>query len=286
VADVIAAIRGGVDVYGCDVLNMSFALDSHIDSSELSELILAIDEAVEQGVVIVASAGNLPTGSTSTGSDRSCYPASCDGVIGVGAVDQNEAVAWFSYQNDSVLLVAPGESMSLPSVKTGGWELASGTSFSAPIVAAAAALMLSARPELSSAELMTLLQGTAQDLGPEGWDSAYGYGLLSISGLLDTLQGQWVYLDVDGEASLFTWLKDVTPGDTVTAVIATYGAEGRQNDVSLVSVTAADNGGYTEVRLSLKADAPQVRVFLLDQQSFTPLCVSYERNTAEIKRGP
>ena len=50
-------------------------------------------------------------------------------------------------------------------------------------MAAAAALTLSIRPDLTSAEFRELLTGTARDLGDEGYDTSYGHGLLMIASL-------------------------------------------------------------------------------------------------------
>ena len=59
-----------------------------------------------------------------------------------------------------------------------------GTSFSAPMVAAAAAWLRAAKPNLKVDQIAQTLRGSARDLGARGWDSATGYGLLSMIGAL------------------------------------------------------------------------------------------------------
>ncbi|HEX5748738.1 MAG TPA: S8 family serine peptidase [Archangium sp.] len=63
-----------------------------------------------------------------------------------------------------------------------------GTSMAAPHVSAVAALVWSARPELTAAQVRTLLERTAKDLGDTGHDARYGYGLVQAKAALDALQ--------------------------------------------------------------------------------------------------
>ena len=65
------------------------------------------------------------------------------------------------------------------------YALFSGTSMAVPHVTGAAALVWSARPELSAAQVRALLESTARDLGPPGRDPAYGFGLVQARAALD-----------------------------------------------------------------------------------------------------
>jgi serine protease len=58
------------------------------------------------------------------------------------------------------------------------WDYFSGTSMAAPHVTAAAALVLQANPRLTSAQLAAVLTSTASDLGNQGYDNTFGYGLV------------------------------------------------------------------------------------------------------------
>jgi subtilisin family serine protease len=123
-----------------------------------------------QGILLVAAAGN--GGGTAYG-----YPASYDSVVSVAAVDQNNVVASFSRQNDKVELAAPGVSV-YSTYKDGGYATMSGTSMSTPHVSASAAVVWSSNPGKTNAEIRSILQQTALDLGAAGRDNAYGYGVI------------------------------------------------------------------------------------------------------------
>ena len=165
--DMVAdAIDYAVNVYDCDVINMSFGLSGN--SSYLKE---KIDDALSKGVILVAAVGN-------NGNSGIRYPAAYDGVIGVGAVDENSAHCTFSQYNTSVDVVAPGSG--LYGYAIDGYKNNSGTSFSAPHVTAAAAIAKSAKYDITPDEFESLIQETSLDLGSDGYDVYYGYGLLDI----------------------------------------------------------------------------------------------------------
>ena len=178
VAAVVAAILGGVDDYACRILNLSFGLAS--DSTALRE---AVEHARAQGVLLVAAVGNA-------GTETLYYPAAYPGVVGVGSVGRTLAPAAATQHNDSVDLTAPGEKVL--GLGIGGpddYETGSGTSYAAPCVTAAAALALEAAPELTAEELAQLLCDSAEDLGAPGYDTSYGWGLLSLPALLERAAG-------------------------------------------------------------------------------------------------
>lgn len=172
-ADVIAAVSGGVDDFGCDVINLSLGLTMQSDL-----LSAAVGYAYEHGVTLMAAVGNNSKHSTS-GPDRLYYPAAYDEVIGVGSVDEALGVSTFSSRNESVLIAAPGTSITAPAL-TGGVRTDSGTSFSSPLAAGAAALVLS-QTDMAPEALADLLAATSLDLGEPGYDTTYGYGLLDVS---------------------------------------------------------------------------------------------------------
>jgi hypothetical protein len=99
-------------------------------------------------------------------------------LITVSATDANDAVASFSNTGNNIDISAPGVNI-VTTVRGGGYGYATGTSASAPLVAGVAALVLSVNPNLSAVQLRSLLEQTADDLGPAGWDPGYGYGRLN-----------------------------------------------------------------------------------------------------------
>jgi subtilisin family serine protease len=114
---------------GANVINLSLGLAD--DSSEVRS---AIDFATKNHVIVVASVGN-------GNSDMPHFPASLPNVIGVAASDLYDHKGTFSNFGSSVSVTAPG--VAIITAYPNGYAVASGTSFSSPIVAAEAALLLS-----------------------------------------------------------------------------------------------------------------------------------------------
>jgi len=114
------------------------------------------------------------------------------GVLPVGAVDNNSYIAYFSSRGPSActgdiypFIVAPGVNVKTTDLYFNGrftnpYVSVSGTSFSAPHVAGALALLKSAFPDKTMADLEYALKITAKDLGDTGPDNTYGYGLLDV----------------------------------------------------------------------------------------------------------
>ena len=132
----------------------------------------AIKEAQSRGILVVSTGGN-------TGIEELRYPASFDGVIGVGAVNQDKQKESYSTTGEHISLVAPGASI-FTTTTGSSYSAVTGTSFSAPQVAGAAALVWSIAPGLSSDDVGTILFQSAEDLGSPGKDHYFGYGLLNI----------------------------------------------------------------------------------------------------------
>ncbi|MFB5662705.1 S8 family serine peptidase [Alteribacillus sp. HJP-4] len=158
-----------------DVINMSFG--TLTDSSTMKAM---LDEAYDEGVIVAAAAGNR--GEAPEDSNRVEFPARYDSVVAVGAVDENNKRASFSAAGDEVELVAPGVDI-VSTYKGSSYGPLSGTSMATPFVAGTFAVLMEAYPDASGAQLRTLLQENAVDLGADGRDKRYGYGLLQIPSL-------------------------------------------------------------------------------------------------------
>lgn len=174
---VCRAIYGGVDDYGCKVLNLSLGV-----SDEYESLKEAIDYATEKGVIVVAATGN-------DGTSTVYYPAGYDSVIGVGAVNHDGTAYYNSVHNSSVCVTAPGVRVR----STGNdeeYKYCTGMSFAVPQVAGAAAVLLGLDPTLTPGQIAELLSKTATDRGTEGYDEYFGYGILNLTDCVEALTGE------------------------------------------------------------------------------------------------
>ena len=150
-----------------EVRVLSYSLTaSH--STAMEEAVAALGEA---GVLVVAAAGNCPFGPSCSDADNDrfpLYPASFGGehVVAVASTDRaDEWNPWSRYGRDSVDLAAPGVdlcSLGIPS--TSSSVVASGTSYATPLVAAGAALLLEAHPDLTAPEVARVLRASARPL--------------------------------------------------------------------------------------------------------------------------
>jgi len=125
---------------GAKVLNMSFSR-----STSSAELKRAIDNAVSKGIIAVSSAGNEATSS-------SRYPAAYDNVVGVASTSNLDTRSSFSnYGTRNVWVAAPGEGI-ITTYPFGTFAAAYGTSFAAPYVSGAAALLVDMQGSASNSQ--------------------------------------------------------------------------------------------------------------------------------------
>lgn len=150
----------------------------------------ALEASASAGLLTVVAAGNR--GSAEPIPAPLLSNLSAEAVahfLVVGAVDGNDQITSWSDRAGSALnryLVALGRSV--PSAVNSGddqYGTASGTSFSSPQVAGAAALVKGADPALSMRDVADILLHTADDLGEPGVDAVYGWGKLNPSRALE-----------------------------------------------------------------------------------------------------
>ena len=166
-SDIASAIMYAAD-HGVRIVNISIG-----GSSYSSTLQSAVDYAWNKGTVVFAAAGNYA-------SSTPIYPAGCTNVVAVGATDSNDTLAGFSNYGTYVDLTAPGVNI-VTTLSGGGYGGVSGTSFSSPITAGIAALVLSRNPSLTAQQLVTLLEQNSDDLGAAGYDQIFGWGRVNAS---------------------------------------------------------------------------------------------------------
>jgi hypothetical protein len=112
-------------------------------------------------------------------------------VLTVAAVGPDLKSSFFSNTSAAIDLSAPGENVMTavpPALDTDGtqdgFEAQSGTSFSAPMVAAAVAWVRAARPTLTGDQINQAVRLSASDVGQPGWEPDTGFGLLSVGNAL------------------------------------------------------------------------------------------------------
>lgn len=183
-----AITRGITDAVdkGAQVINLS------IGGPEPSPILLeALNYAFAKGVAVVIAAGNDGRAVN--------YPAAYDGVISVGSVTQAGEVAAYSSHGSRLVICAPGGggpggaegpqiysttptydcNITLFERKPKNYAYLAGTSMAAPLVTAAAALILAQEKGLQPAQVRTRLAATADNNGSAPFDENYGYGTLN-----------------------------------------------------------------------------------------------------------
>ncbi|MDW7774154.1 MAG: S8 family serine peptidase [Desulfobulbaceae bacterium] len=182
---------------GADVINMSLG-----GSSGSITLENALAYAYGKGVTSVCASGN--DGSTTTISFPAAYDAYC---IAVGATRYDETVAYYSNRGASLDLTAPGGDINVDQNGDGygdailqqthdgknytafNYYFYQGTSMATPHVSGVAALLVAGGAATTPDQVREVLQSTAKDKGPAGWDKDYGWGIVDAYAALNYASG-------------------------------------------------------------------------------------------------
>lgn len=195
--DAILAIRDAVDVFDCDILNLSFA--TGVDSSGLKS---AVEYASSKGAIIVASSGNGikfmdwdENGKVFYFYDYEiyAYPAAYENVISVANIEKGAIGEYVirntSTHNDMVDIAAPGTDVCSLNMTQTGFDVKSGTSYSAPYVTASAALARSVLPDITQRQFEDILKKTANPayMTSEQGSDYWGSGMLDVEKMMKYL---------------------------------------------------------------------------------------------------
>lgn len=158
-------------------------------------------------------------------------------MIPVSATDSNDNITSWSSYGSFVEMSAPGLYLWTTSNGStyGQW---SGTSFSSPLTAGVAALMMSANPALSGSQIESIMNSTATDLGAAGRDIYYGYGRVNAAA--------GVQAAVTATATVDTQ----SPTASITAPLANATVSG----LVTVDLNATDNVGVARVELQVNGN--------------------------------
>jgi len=198
---IAAGIRYAVD-HHAKVINMSLNFGPDVTAGQIPQVLGAIDYAYKRGVVVIAAAGN-------DGIGQVAYPARSTHALAVGATTENGCLSSFSNSGDGIDLVAPGGGSDAnlvgdPNCHAGragkpiyqmtflGGRVTDfapavdfiGTSMATAHVSAIAALAIASRAIGANPSPLLVarrLQRSSQDLGPTGYDTSYGWGLVNAA---------------------------------------------------------------------------------------------------------
>jgi serine protease len=192
-----------------DVINLSLEFAPFVDARDIPDVLAALTYASRQGVVVTTVAGNEATPSELP------FPARSGRVIAVAATTANGCQAKYSNAGPQVDVAAPGGGPDAVPADD-DWDRAHcqpgvagrsiyqetlgrdptrfampsgyyGTSMAAPHVAGLAALIIASNrlgPHPSPAAVQQLIEQTARDVGPPGYDVRYGHGLIDAAAAL------------------------------------------------------------------------------------------------------
>jgi membrane-anchored mycosin MYCP len=176
-SEILAGAINDAVANGADVINLSLVV---VPTDDLQT---AVEAALDAGVVVVGATGNETKNMDSKSIEfdqQTFYPANYPGVIAVAA--HNESGNWYASSNfgDNIDLLAPGQNVVFP-FAGGDWRTDEGTSFAAPFVAGAAALLKGEFGSEATPEwIQTRLQETAIH-PPDGFNIYQGYGVLNVA---------------------------------------------------------------------------------------------------------
>jgi subtilisin family serine protease len=179
--DIDEGVKRSIDL-GAKVLNMSFGTPkASLEPDDPLPHLDVVRYGLARGCVMVAASGN-------SGKGEPFYPSAHDGVIAVGSVDDDDRPSSFTTFGPHVSLCAPGERV--VSAGIGGYQAATGSSFAAPFVAAAAALLVSrasrrATP-IDGRDVLRILGASARPWS-SGAPRGYGSGILDAAAALRML---------------------------------------------------------------------------------------------------
>jgi subtilisin family serine protease len=173
------AIRYAVS-HGAQVISMS--LGYGLPSLSVRE---ALQDALNRGVVVVASSGNSGNTASAHGDGHAPYsfPADYPGVLGVAAIGANGLPASFSSDNISVQVAAPGVNVPVQG-RNGQYWLVSGTSPACALTAGVAALIKSAYPSLPPDMVRQAITSSTSHRPAHGYDDDVGFGTVNAAAAL------------------------------------------------------------------------------------------------------
>ncbi|NMM64404.1 S8 family serine peptidase [Clostridium sp. P21] len=266
-SDIIAGIDWAMQ-NKMDIISMSMGTNE--TSTALKN---AIDTAYNNGILVVAAAGN--DGNTSGTGTSIEYPANYPSVIAVGAVDSSNTRAYFSSTGSKLEVSAPGVDI-LSTYLNNGYAKMSGTSMATPFVTGDLALLKQKYPSYTNLQLRQMLDSNVKDLGTSGKDSLYGYGLIVAPGSAATTTTTVSTPIASVAAGTYTTSQTVSLSDATSGVSIYYTLDGTTptsssklysspiiiSSTTTLKAVAIDNSGNSSSVLSV--------LYTISQSGTTP----------------
>jgi hypothetical protein len=225
--------------YGCYAYfstiasGLTYAADHGVRIANISYPGISGSAAVESAASYMKSKGGLVfVAAGNTNSDPGFAPSAS--MIMVSATDSNDAKASFSSYGNYVNVSAPGAGIWTTS-RGGAYQPWNGTSFSSPVTAGVAALMLAAGPTLSNAKIEQLIYSTSVDLGAAGRDPVFGYGRVNAAAAVQAAASTVVLVDSQAPSAV---INAPIGSSTVSGLVA-------------VDASSSDNVGVARVELQV-----------------------------------
>jgi hypothetical protein len=206
--------------HGARIANISYG-----DLTSSAAVASAADYMKSKGGLEFVSAGN-------TGTDQGA-PVS-NSMIVVSATDSNDSRASWSSYGSFVALSAPGAGIWTTS-RGGIYQAWSGTSFSSPLAAGVAAVMMTANPALGAAQVELLMYSSSVDLGTTGRDPQFGFGRVDAAAGAQAAASAVVVVDTQA------------PSVAITAPMGSSSVLG----IVAVDASASDDVGVARVELQV-----------------------------------
>lgn len=256
-----SGVATGIDwasTRGADVINLSLG-----GPAESPVLKTALQRAVARGSVVVIAAGNT---SDDVPQYPAAYAADIPGVLSVSMTDGDGSLVRGergsgSSWNDAVSIAAPGFD-AVGTMGANGYGFGTGTSFAAPFVSGAAALVAAKNPTWTPDKVAERLMATARDAGPRGVDPYFGRGIVDAAAALGLTPAPPLDRRVSDETV------DDLPATARPVTLPVAGpvdleAEGDIDWVRFTATAGADywiavEGGRTPVATVLDADGREI----------------------------
>ncbi|MTW12719.1 S8 family serine peptidase [Pseudoduganella eburnea] len=214
---------------------VTYAADHGAKVANVSFSNAANSTAVQSaGNYLKSKGGLLFVSANNNARDEGFTPSTA--LIAVSSTDSNDNLSSFSSYGAFVSLSAPGSNIYTTN-NGGGYGGWNGTSFSSPVAAGAAALVMSANPTLTADQVQNILFSTAVDLGAAGRDIYFGYGRVDAAAAVSKARGTQVVAD------------STKPVVSIAAPLGSSTVSG----LVPVSVNATDNVGVARVELKVNS---------------------------------